>query len=240
MAIKVDSNIVSAINKLVDSQGITLTGLAERLGVSSSTLTKWRRVGCGITEGKWAKLFALIRDYLPEERIYIDDAGKPQYSSTVQRVSSYFFEPKFVPQTVPLFELRQLTELNLKIETATQFGTRTGLDMVEYRPRHALMTDVIAVIIRDDDLAPVLPNGTMLFVCTGQVPKNGGIVICWRQGAKKPLVGRYARNSGRVTVSSLLDFKGEDKPLVQAAEADVDEAFAWIMTVLNYEVIVFK
>ena len=239
MDIKVDSYISEAIDRLIEDQGITLTTLAEKTGVSSASITKWRRVGSGITSQKWQRLFALIQKYLPPERIYINDAGQPQYSSAVQRVSGYFFEPKFIPQSVPLLALDKLRDINPKIETASQLGTRLQLPTAEYRPKHPNISDVIAIEITDNFLAPVLPAGAVLFVTPNVIPKTECLVVAMGRGNdKSPVVGIFYRSPDRVVMIESIVLGGG--ALLHANEQDVDSVFAWILPVLHYEVIAYK
>ena len=133
---KIDSHIVAAIDKYIEDHGITYEEFAHRQGVSCAAITKWRKVGNGMTANRWTKLFPLLQKYLPQDRIFIDDAQKEQYSSAAANQSSYVFEPKYVPLMVPVFSLDQISTDDDTLESVTQLGARLKAKKAEYRPKH--------------------------------------------------------------------------------------------------------
>lgn len=241
MSIKVDSHIAEAISKFINEQGMTQSRLAEKLGVTNASLTKWRRVGNGITSQKWLKLFPLIEKYLPKERFYTDDAGKRQYSSTVETASGYYFESKYTPMMVPLANPEQLEKLNTKIESVTQFGQRMSLPTVECRPKFRGQTEILAVSIEGNEYSPILPAGTTLFICTTLLPQNEGLVVAKPTSGKSVFVGRFIwakEGRGKPSVR-LISVNGHDT-LMTLAEDKVDESLSWIFPVVHYEVITYQ
>lgn len=234
---KVDSNIVSAIETYLSENHVGYLAFSQRLGVSPAAITKWRKVGSGITQTRWKELFPLIRKYLPKDRIYLDDAGKEQYSSNSAKQSAYFFEPKYIPMMVPAVTLEQLSEYSDVLESVTQFGARVKAPMLEYRPKHANKSGVLAVKINTNDMAPILPKGTTLFVCTGERPSDAGLVVAMPVGGK-PIIGRYTRDGERFSIQEI----GTQKPSGKGISGKIKDArstITWAFPVLYYEVITF-
>lgn len=233
---KVDSHIVNAINSLIADQKISFEELANRLGVSGATITKWRKVGNGITRMRWSELFPMIRKYLPKDRLYIDDAGKEQYSSAAAKQSSYFFEPKYVPLMVPSFSLSQIAAYDDTLESVTQLGERLRVPMSEYRPKHKEKSSIFAIHLDDDLLAPVFPKRTTMFVCGGERPVSGGQVVVLAAGAKQPIIGTYLRKE---TEFSVIPADGNPKHAISGKVTDAKKLITWIFPVLYYEVVTF-
>ena len=231
---RIDSHIVRAIDQMVKDRKISFEDFAREQGCSPAAITKWRKVGNGITSARWEKLFPLIKKYLPKDRIYIDDAQRERYSSATEHQSSYVFEPKYVPLMVPVFTLEQIAGYDDTLESVTQYGIELKARLAEYRPKHKEKSSVFAVSLTDNALAPVLPDKTTMFVCAGERPENGGLIVALLKGSDKPLVGRYARIADRFAVKSL---NGEI--LADGIVADAKNTLTWIFPVLYYEVVTF-
>ena len=231
---KVDSHIVRAIDKYITDHGISYEEFARQQGVSCASITKWRKVGNGMTGKRWSKLFPVIKDYLPQDRIYLDDAQKEQYSSATAKQSSYVFEPKYIPLMVPVFSLKQIGTYDDTLESVTQLGIRFKAKEAEYRPKHKEKSSVFAVALTDNALAPFFPEKTTLFVCAGERPANDGLTIALPAGANIPVIGYYQRinDTFRVTTPS-------GKVAISGKVADAKNLLTWIFPVLYYEVVTF-
>ena len=233
---KVDSHIAHAIDQCIAESKVSAEEFARQLGVSNASITKWRKVGNGITQIRWDGLFPLIRKYLPKDRLYIDDAGKEQYSSAAAKQSSYFFEPKYVPLMVPTFSLTQISAYDDTLESVTQLGERLRVPLSEYRPKHKEKSSIFAIHLDDDLLAPVFPKRTTLFVCGGERPISGGQVVVFAAGAKQPIIGQYIRKG---TEFSVVPADGNPKHAISGKVEDAKKLITWIFPVLYYEVVTF-
>lgn len=231
---KVDSHISHAIDQYINDNGISYEEFANRLGVSCASITKWRKVGNGMTSKRWATIFPLIKKYLPKDRIFIDDAQKEQYSSTISHQSSYVFEPKYVPLMVPVFSLAQIGSYDDTLESVTQLGVRMKAQKAEYRPKHSDKSSVFAIRLADDGLAPVFPKDTTLFVCAGERPADGGLSVALRAGTETPVIGFYKRIGDRFSVTTAA---GDEA--ISGGVADAKKLLTWIFPVLYYEVVTF-
>lgn len=231
---RIDTNIIKAIDKYLTENKVYAMDFARMLNVSPATMTKWKKVGNGITDTKWNELFPLIQKYLPQDRIFINDAGVAQYSSAVQTESGYFFDPKYVPQMIPAFSVDMIAQYDNMLESVTQFGKRTKTPLVEYRAKHENKTGVFAVKIDADDLYPVIPAGSTLFACTSETPANGNVVIL-KTHSNEIIIGRYEQTNSTFRVLSP-DGK------TQKMSGRITEArsmIQWIFPVLYYEVTTF-
>lgn len=231
---KVDSHIVRAIDKFIAEQGISYEDFARNQGVSCAAITKWRKVGNGITSARWEKLFPLLKKYLPHDRIFIDDAQREQYSSAAAHQSSYVFEPKYIPLMVPVFSMEQIATYDDTLESVTQLGVRLKVKKAEYRPKHKEKSSVFAVALKNNSLAPVFPAKTTLFVCAGERPVDGGLALALPVGGKA-ILGTYTRQGDTFSVVSA-DGHGA---AVEGKVADAKKLITWIFPVLYYEVVTF-
>lgn len=232
---KIDSHIVRAIDQFIDENGISYEEFARQQGVSCASITKWRKVGNGMTAKRWAKLFPVIRKYLPQDRIFIDDAQKEQYSSAAAKQSSYVFEPKYIPLMVPVFSLEQLANYDDTLESVMQLGIRLKAKQAEYRPKHKEKSSVFAVEITDNALAPVFPAKTTLFACAGERPVSGGLAVALPVGGKV-ILGTYTQRGGSFSVVSA---DGNPEAKVKGKVSDAKKLITWIFPVLYYEVVTF-
>ena len=231
---KVDSHIVSAINQYVDENKITYEDFAKQFHVSCASMTKWRRVGYGINSKNWDMLFLKIRKFLPEDRIFINDAGKEQYSSVAEKQSAYVFDPKYVPVMVPVFSITDMDNYDDTLESVTQFGVGLKAKTAEYRPKHKDKSSVFAIRISDDSTAPVLPKQTTLFVCAGERPQQSGMVVALPTDGKA-MIGYYKRTGDKFEITPF----NKDNEKVCGKVKDAKKLVAWIFPVLYYEVVTF-
>ena len=221
---KVDSEISRAVERYLHENELTYEEFSRRMGVSPASITKWRKVGNGITSIKWAALFPLIKKYLPEDRIFIDDSGKEQYSSATEHQSSYVFEPKYLPQMVPIFQLDSLKGFDNTLESVIQFAKKNSSGLSEYRPKHSNISGVFAVDIDDNSLAPVIPAKTRIFACTSEKPHNNGLVIANPASADVAIIGRYSRNGSQFFIHSVCD----NTVLLSGETTDARALIVWI------------
>ena len=230
---KIDSHIVHAIDQYVADNGISYEDFAKQQGVSNAAITKWRKVGNGMTPNRWARLFPILKKYLPQDRIFIDDAQKEQYSSAAAHQSSYIFEPKYMPLMVPVFSMKQIATYDDTLESVTQLGVRLKAKQAEYRPKHKEKSSVFAVKLTDDAMAPVFPAKTTLFVCAGERPADGGLALVLPVG-KGAILGTYTRQGDKFSIVS-----PDGKPAIEGKVADAKKLLTWIFPVLYYEVVTF-
>ena len=230
---KVDTNIVNAIESYLAENKIDYMNFAELIGVSAASVTRWRKAGSGITKMRWQSVFNLIRKYLPNNCIYIDDAGREQYLSITSKPASQVYEPKNIPIMVPTFSLEQLSEYDNLHESMTRFGTRIGAATSEYRPKLPDKSGVMIVLLTDDSLAPVLPRGTKLFVGTGERPEDGNLVIA-KLASAGLIVGRYLRGDDDFQINGI-----NNELMIFGAVKEARNSITWIFPVLYYEVETF-
>lgn len=232
---KVDTGIVKAIDTYLEKNSIGYRDFADSLGISPAAITKWRKVGNGITPARWKTLFPLIRPYLPEDRIYLDDLGHEQYSSNSTHQSDYVFEPKFIPIMVPAFHIADLEKYDDTLDSVTQFGVKLKAPLMEYRPKHKDKSNVFALVLNDDQFGPVLPKNTRLFVCANERPVNGSLVVVMPHG-QRPMIGTYSRTGDSYAISEIT---GNRSKHIAGKTRDARNAILWVFPVLYYEVVTF-
>lgn len=229
---KVDTNIINAIDQYVVDNGISYDRFASIMEISAASVTHWRKVGRGITKVRWQKLFPLIKQYLPQDRIYIDDAGEEQYSSNLVK-SPHAIESKYIPVLVPSFSLEQLVGFDDAIDSITQYGVTINAAKVEYRPKHASAKSVFAVQIQDDLTKPVLPKNSVLYASAAEKPNNGNLVIVSTNDSI--VVGFFNRAGAEFSIEPL----DKSRPVLRASIKDFRQLIKWIFPVLHYEVVTF-
>ena len=223
---KIDSFIVSAQKEYIRDR---------KMGISACCVTKWSKVGNGITNQKWDLLFPKIKKYLPKDRIYIDDSGNERYMSATEHVSEYVFEPKYVPAMVPLIPLKQMPKFDNTLNSVMQFGQRIGADMVEYRPKHPNKSGVMAVKIENRLFDPALPYDTTLFISTGGEMISDGCLVIAKDVNNEVFIGRYCKRRDQFAVTDLMS----EKPLIIGEIESPRKFIDWIFPVLYYEVVTF-
>jgi hypothetical protein len=234
MTVKVDSHIVAAIKSYLHDNDMQAQDFAARLGVTPAAITKWCRVGSGITDQKFDALFSKIKKYLPKDRIYIDDAGSERYSSATASASQYIFEPKYVPASVPVIPLEQMAVFDNMLESTEQFARRINAESVEYRAKHSGKTGIMAVKINSDIYSPVLPSSATLFVSTAETPKQSSLCVV-KTTSGDVFVGVYSSKDDKFSFTDVWNRKEIMSGNIQKARALIQ----WIFPVLYYEVVTF-
>lgn len=234
MITRVDSAIATAIREYMISRNIDQQQLAREMGVSNPCITKWLKVGSGITDQKWQVLFPRIKRFLPKNNIYINDAGEENYSSSVKGVSSYIFEPKYTPAMVHMIPMSALTDFDNIITSVTQFGRDIAAKKVAYHAKHSGKDSVLAVQVDSDAFAPVIPENTTLFVCADAPHVRSLVVVRLNDGTVT--LAKYSVDADRQF--ALLDIKTE-KPFAICKIASARQLISWIFPVLYYEVVTF-
>lgn len=234
MIVRVDTNIVNAIDEYLASVQCDYQDLARKIGVAPASITKWRKVGNGITEAKWKCLFPIIKPFLPSERIYIDDSGSEQYSSTIGGTPAYTFEPKYIPTMIPNIEIDALAEYDNMLESIVQFGERINAEEIEYRPKHSNVAGVFAVTLTGKQCEPVLPKGAVLYACTSETTRSNVISLV-KTNDNKVFVARYQLMNGKFALLNVTN----NKPIICEKIIDARKIIQWIFPVLYYEVVTF-
>ena len=188
---RVDSNIAAAIEQYLLDTHSTAKELCKICGISEPAMIKWRRPGKGILPRNWMVLFPIIKKYLPKDRIFIDENGKEQYSSTLEGTGGNpYFHPKYIPQMVPVFDIGQLSKFNTMVMTTEQYANNLNSSRIEYRPRtQGCGSGVFAFTVNFEN--PFIPKGALLFASSELRPKNGCIVLINDIDGKVSL-GRYS------------------------------------------------
>lgn len=228
---RVDDNISMAIDKYIRENRTTAKDLCKKLDISEPAFVKWRRPGKGILPRNWIVLFPLIKKYLPKERIFIDENGNEQYSSTLEGTGcNSYFQPKYIPQLVPCVSTEQLLNFPNMVQTIEQYACGLGIERIEYRPRtQGCGAGVFAFDVDVEN--PFVPNGALLFSSTEVRPKNGSLVICLDTNNELRF-GKYQIVADKYSI----DFSTER---VVGLVTKIHEKIKWIFPVLYYEVVTF-
>jgi len=233
---RIDSNIIMALDAFAKQHKLTKKQLAEHFGVSGATMTKWHRVGAGITNLRWnSQVFDALKPYLPKERIYVDDAGVERYSSQIQKQSKYFFEAKYVPVKVPVFTLDSISGYDDTLESIAQYAIGVSTEMLEYRPKGPQLTSSVFALRIENASAWTFPPAKMViaFVSAGERPLDVGLVIC-RPVNGKAFMGEYKRDGANFTITDIATAKS-----ITGAVAQAKQLISWIYPVLYMEVVTF-
>ena len=228
---RVDENIANAIEQYLIDNHSTARELCKIVGISEPAMIKWRRPGKGILQRNWILLYPLIKKYLPKERIYIDENGEEQYSSTLEGTGGNpYFHPKFIPQMVPVFSLEQLSKFNTMIMTTEQYAQKLNADRIEYRPRiQGLGSGVFALNVNFE--SSLIPRGALLFASSEVRPQNNSIVLV-NEVAGQIGLGRYT------VVADKYSIIFDDRKIGGSIDK-IREKVSSIFPVLYYEVVTF-
>lgn len=228
---RVDENIAKAIEQYLIETNSTARELCKIVGISEPAMIKWRRPGKGIMPRNWMLLFPLIKKYLPKDRIYLDENGEEQYSSTLEGTGGNpYFHPKFIPQMVPVFTLEQLSKFNTMIMTVEQYAVQLKSPRIEYRPREkGFGYGVFAFNVSFE--SSIIPKGALLFSSSEVRPKNNSIVL-FADNTGKVKIGRYSIIADKFSIVS-------DDGKIGGAIEKIREKISFIFPVLYYEVVTF-
>ena len=228
---RVDENISNAIARYLKENNTTAKELCKICGISEPAMIKWRRPGKGILQKNWIVLFPIIKKYLPKERIYVDENGDEQYSSTLEGTGGNpYFNPKFVPQMVPVFDLEQVSKFNTMVMTTEQYANNLNAPRIDYRPRVAgCGSGVFAMFVNFE--SSIIPNGALLFASSELRPKNNSIVLV-NDNAGFTKLGRYSVIADKYSIVF-------DDGKVGGSIEKIREKISSIFPVLYYEVVTF-
>lgn len=232
---RIDTNIILALDAFAKENKLSKMKLAEKLGVSGATITKWHRVGSGIVTSRWDnQLFQLLKPYLPKERIYIDDAGVERYSSVTSKQSTYFFEPKYIPVKVPAFTMDEISCYDDTLDSIMQFAQNTGVENVEFRPKSSQRVSSVFAIKSDNNRLTNFPFKSLtLFVSSSDRPLDSGLVLV-RPINGTVFVGEYKREGQNFTVTEIGGSQSISGEVTKAKRF-----ISWIFPVLYTEAVTF-
>lgn len=221
---KVDSFIVRAINQYITANKTTQKELASQLEVSEATMVKWRKQGNGIGDGNWQKLYMLIKQYLPKDRLYISSSGEEEYSSLNDGRKSMYYVPVLIPHLKP----SDLIKYN-SVVSIEQFAQTETIARIEYRPKVPGIGGMFCFDLVNASAG--VPSGARLFVSSEAKPRNGSLVLASTNTAE--IILGFFRATGRVFE---LD-TGERKETGRIE--DIRRLFTGFFPVIAYEVICY-
>ena len=222
---RVDQNIITAIDQYLQANRITQKEFARRLGVCEATVVKWHRAGNGISNVHWRTIYPIIKRYLPQNRIFITNAGNEEYSSLT---GEHEIDPKFQPLFVPLLNTDKLKKYN-PIVGIEQFAQSENLDRVAYRPKVAGVGGIFRYDL--ETASNGVPAGAWLYVSSEAKPKNGSLVLAVASNGVVTL-GTYSATG---TVFELI----VDGKKMSGKLASIRTLFTGFFPVVSYEVICF-
>lgn len=223
---KVDAYIVNAIDQYILANKLTQAAFAKQLGISEATMVKWRRQGNGITGRRWQHLYRYIKRYLPAERIFIAGNGEEHYSSATEGTGvRVYFEPKYIPQMVPVLVDEHLRQYQQMLQSVEQYVAGRDFPRVEYRPHSKATSGIFCYVLPQAEVG--VPQGARLFVSSEEKPRSGGLVLAVT-AAGKIMLANYTTSGNTFTLAGRENITGK---LAQAREM-----LTMLATVVMYEV----
>lgn len=223
---KVDAYIVNAIDQYILANKLTQAAFAKQLGISEATMVKWRRQGNGITGRRWQTLYRYIKRYLPAERIYIAGNGEENYSSATEGTGvRAYFDPKYVPQMVPVLVDENLRQYQQMLQSVEQFVAGREFPRVEYRPHCKATSGIFCYVLPHTEVG--VPQGARLFVSSDEKPRSGFLVLAVTAKGKI-MLANYTTSGNTFTLAGRENITGK---LAQAREM-----LTMLATVVMYEV----
>jgi hypothetical protein len=219
---KIDQNIIRAISQYIAANKTTQKAISKQLGISEATMVKWHTVGCGITDANWTKLYALIKRYLPKDRIYISSSGQEEYSSLTD--GRIYDEPALIP----VLTSGDLAKYNAVV-SIEQFAQTKKLARIEYRPKVPGIGGMFEYVL--ETASAGVPQGARLFVSSEAKPRNGSLVLAVT-GAGEVMLGVYNSTGREFELDS-----GANN--TSGSIEDIRRLFAGFFPVITYEVICY-
>ncbi len=224
---KVDAYIASAIDQYIMANKLTQAGFAKQLGISEATMVKWRRQGNGITGRRWAELYKHIKRYLPKERIFTASNGEEHYSSANEGAGvRVYFEPKYIPQMVPVLEDKDLQAWPQMVQSVEQYVAGRDYKRAEYRARGP-EAGVFCYMLSSATIG--IPQGAQLFVSGEAKPTNGGLVLAVTTSGEI-ILATYTATGNTFTLTGSQNITG------QLSKAQ--ELFTMLAPVIEYTVFI--
>ena len=166
--IRVDQNIINAINAHLAETNKSLAKLGEELGVTAASIVKWRRPGSGINPKFWHRLFPLIKDFLPSERIIVANNGDSVYTTLNGK-------RRDASTRIPLFTVEQLQNFPALISSVEQYAEAVGANRIQYVLRNTDAREVFAFDL--PEASGGLPAGARVFVSNASRPVPGRLAL---------------------------------------------------------------
>jgi hypothetical protein len=231
---KVDSNIASAINKYISDSGKPAKDFAAKLGISEAALIKWRKKGNGITEPKWQILFSYIKKYLPADSIYVDDAGKEQYASTLDDIPEKYLDPKYIPAMLPVINLETASQYPGMLDAFDKFAKNMSNEKVEFHAKKAIPGGMLAIKMDTKDWLPSLPENATVFIAGKDYPQDGDMVFL--KTVDEQVIFAIYNDKGKSIVLNTIPNSQNLKAKLEFKKTQARQTLLWIYPVVSYEV----
>lgn len=231
---KVDSNIVSAINDYLSDTKQAASDLAKKLGVTDPTIIKWRKVGNGITAPRWQKLFKLIKQYLPKDRIFINDAGKEDYQNTLEGVPDMYTN-KYIPAMIPVITMQHAVEYDSLVESFDKYAKSKSAELAEFHAKKELPKGMFAVRMQDESWMPSIPKSAIIFIAGDEFPTDGDMIMVKTQKQKTMFAIFKTDGKSAITITPIANSKGI-KDSLKFNKSEARQHIEWICPVVCYEV----
>ncbi|MBO4620327.1 MAG: hypothetical protein J5654_09490 [Victivallales bacterium] len=171
-----DSNIVEAIERLLEARGISAQTFAREIHVSPASLVFWRRKGNAISTRCWERLFPHIMPFLPPGCIRIGGNGKGYYTQTASAPDN----------EAPILTEADLLEFRPVLESVASYAHARArvFKYIDGRTNCDGLFFFHAEKARDN-----IPSGSQVLCRCSQPPAVGSLVVCAQDGEIN--VGRF-------------------------------------------------
>ncbi|MEI8245581.1 MAG: S24 family peptidase [Lentisphaerota bacterium] len=232
---KVDSNIIAAINDYLSANEMPASDLAQKMNVKPPAIIKWRKIGCGITPPRWQKLFPLIKQYLPKDRIFINDAGKEEYQDTLAGVPDKYTAPRYIPAMIPIISIEDAGQYDSLVESFDSYAKSKSKESAEFHAKKELPKGMFAIRLKDDSWMPSIPKNALVFVAGDEFPADGDMVMVKTKAKHNNTILAIFKTGKAITLKPIANsLKITDEIKFEKSEAR--KFIEWIGPVVCYEV----
>jgi SOS-response transcriptional repressor LexA len=200
MPIPITTEIRAAIRQYMEDQGLSGRPMADRVGVSNSTVQRWINTAGHksdtISARHWAKLQPLIAPYLSEQDRGASPAPVGRPETPVARYPAEVM--------VPLLGTAAAAGYEPALEPLDDFLAAFDGDAIGWLPSDMGGTaSYFSLLVEGDSLSPEFPHGTALLVAGGQFPQRGDLVVARLADLGEVVVKEYHRKNGTVELRAL-------------------------------------
>lgn len=196
--IKITPEILAGLDKLIQKLG-SVYKLAQELGVAHSTILFWKSgKTTKISAQLWQnKLKFLLRPYLTED------------VSTQTYIKESVAEYGTLPQSFYLVSLQNMGNFDPNVESVISYISRSSVGQGYFS--NVGGKTLFAVLVDQENFAPIFPYGTILLVESGRPACDGEIVLVKFREEKLPKAMIFHFREGEFSLIPLDNNAGNKK-----------------------------
>lgn len=174
-----DKSTRQAMERYFEETGTTARELAQELGVTESTVSRWRSGTQGVRAKYMVRLKDILGDRLPNKREH----------------------PRVQWTDVPVLGMACAAEYNPLAEPIDDYAVGQA-DQFSPWPAEHVRPGMFCLRVDGDSMRPEYPDGTLLLVSGTELPQPGDVAVARLDGGEV-VVKTYAREGSVVRLTSI-------------------------------------